>query len=842
MANPKRLKKDFSALSVSPQLRKSLQTISDKCIICKFCKQECAFLQKYGKPKLIADSYDPGDKNHQGMAFECNLCELCTAVCPVDLHPAEMFLEMRREAVRSGQGDLPEHGGILAYEKRGTSQRYTYYALPQDCDTVFFPGCVLPGTRPDTTWSLFEHLRKTIPSLGIVLDCCTKPSHDLGRDDYFTAMFAEMREFLVNHGIRNVIVACPNCYKIFSRYGRDLAVKTIYELLAQGDLPTAKKFAATISVHDPCAVRYEGAIQAAVRDLCTRQGLSLQEMPHHQEKTLCCGEGGSVGFVTPELAKKWAVLRKRETNGNRIITYCAGCANFLSAATPTSHVLDLLVQPEATLAGKAKVAKAPFTYWHRLKLKKRLKTTGDAAITRERTFTAGAEIKKGGASKRLFFIALIIGAILALRFSGATQYLEQGRLRHLIQGYGVLAPIIYMLLYTVAPVFFLPGLPLTVVGGILFGPFWGVVYTITSSTAGACLAFLVSRYIARDWVASKLKGPRWRRLDEGVERHGWKVVAFTRLIPVFPFNLLNYAFGLTKVRFLHYAVATFFFMLPACIAFIVFSSSLLDVLRGKISPTFVAGLLLVVGVSLIPVLYKRYKEKKGTADPLSGKAARPAPEENGPTAPALKKSLINKGIVLALMAAAALAGYQLVSHYWYFLNAYMYTMEFYVLFAANNLKNANLNLFRELLSAMHPSGLAFPMILYSLGVQNFWLPFSKQILPQAAISSWGLGVGGIYTYLSLVIVGFVSFGLGVFFLGDIIPFFQAKSQKNCRQNLTRHAVIPLALLLAVPYVPLSLPGVVAGALRIPWKKALGLMSLGVAVRALWLIFVPQMFT
>jgi uncharacterized membrane protein YdjX (TVP38/TMEM64 family) len=157
----------------------------------------------------------------------------------------------------------------------------------------------------------------------------------------------------------------------------------------------------------------------------------------------------------------------------------------------------------------------------------------------------------------------------------------------------------------------LPGIPLTIIGGILFGPFWGVVYTITSATAGACVAFLISRYVARRWIANRLQSPRWRRLDEGVEKHGWKIVAFTRVVPLFPFNLLNYAFGLTKIKFLHYAVTTFLCMLPACIAFIVFSSSLLDLLRGRISPAFIVGLGLVVLVSLIPLFYQRYKSRKG---------------------------------------------------------------------------------------------------------------------------------------------------------------------------------------------------------------------------------------
>jgi uncharacterized membrane protein YdjX (TVP38/TMEM64 family) len=268
------------------------------------------------------------------------------------------------------------------------------------------------------------------------------------------------------------------------------------------------------------------------------------------------------------------------------------------------------------MSGNVKVSKAPFTYLNRLKLKSFLRQKANGSTIRERTMTIGEEKKKGGLLKRIFFLFLIIAAIFAIRFTGATRYLEQNALRELIQGYGALAPVIYMIVYTVAPALFLPGLPITIVGGILFGPFWGVIYTITSATAGACVAFLVSRYIARDWIQKKLMSPRWRRLDEGVEKHGWKIVAFTRLIPLFPFNLLNYAFGLTKIKFLQYAVTTFICMLPACVAYIVFSSSFLDLLKGKISPMFIIGFGLIVLVSLIPMLYRKYKAKKGLTDPI----------------------------------------------------------------------------------------------------------------------------------------------------------------------------------------------------------------------------------
>jgi uncharacterized membrane protein YdjX (TVP38/TMEM64 family) len=527
-----------------------------------------------------------------------------------------MFLEMRRETVRSGNGNYPEHSVIIGYEKRGTSRRYSYYALPEGCNTVFFPGCTLSGTRPDKVKQLFKYLSNSIPSLGIVLDCCTKPSHDLGRDEYFKAVFNEMREYLVSKGIQKIIVACPNCYKIFKKYGGELSVQTAYNLISNKGIPKTKKVNGTVTIHDPCAIRFDEEIHSSVRDIVKKKGLMFEEMPHIGRKTLCCGEGGSVGFLSPELSKNWGRLRKEESNGKRIVTYCAGCANFLNTITPTSHILDLLFDPEATMSGTVKVAKSPFTYFNRIKLKNYFKDFIKTPTTRERAFIYGEEKKKGGLLKRILFLAALIAVIILIRFTGATSYLEQDALRDLIQGYGVIAPGVYMLVYAIAPALFLPGLPLTIAGGILFGPFWGVVYTIVSATVGACVAFLISRYIARDWIAKKLKSPRWRHLDEGVEKHGWKIVAFTRLIPLFPFNLLNYAFGLTKVKFLHYAAATFVCMLPACIAFIVFSSSLLDIIKGKVSPTFLIGLVLIIVVSLIPMLYRRYKATKGESDPI----------------------------------------------------------------------------------------------------------------------------------------------------------------------------------------------------------------------------------
>jgi uncharacterized membrane protein YdjX (TVP38/TMEM64 family) len=222
-----------------------------------------------------------------------------------------------------------------------------------------------------------------------------------------------------------------------------------------------------------------------------------------------------------------------------------------------------------------------------------------------------ASRKKAAAIRPLLFL-LLIAAVVAVQYVHPEQYLDQERLRQFGASHRVLLPLMYLAVWTVGPLF-LPGLPITLAGGVLFGPFWGVVYVAIGSTLGAALVFLVARYLARDWVAAKLAGTRLVSLDEKVARQGWKIVAFTRLIPIFSFSLLNYAFGLTRISFWPYLAATFVCMLPSTIAFVYFSSNLLDLVHGKISPGLIIGVILVVVVSLIPMIYQWRKAKAGEA-------------------------------------------------------------------------------------------------------------------------------------------------------------------------------------------------------------------------------------
>lgn len=162
----------------------------------------------------------------------------------------------------------------------------------------------------------------------------------------------------------------------------------------------------------------------------------------------------------------------------------------------------------------------------------------------------------------------LLAALLA-GIAVATVYREQfsaTELQNWMQDAGAAAPLVFMALYAAATVLFLPGSILTITGGALFGPVWGTFYSLTGATLGATLAFLVARYLASDWVARKAGG-RLKQLIDGVEAESWRFIAFVRLVPLFPFNLLNYALGLTRIKLFHFIVTSYICMLPGSIAF-----------------------------------------------------------------------------------------------------------------------------------------------------------------------------------------------------------------------------------------------------------------------------------
>jgi uncharacterized membrane protein YdjX (TVP38/TMEM64 family) len=129
------------------------------------------------------------------------------------------------------------------------------------------------------------------------------------------------------------------------------------------------------------------------------------------------------------------------------------------------------------------------------------------------------------------------------------------------------------LIYILATILFIPGSLLTLGAGVLFGVLWGSIYVSIGATIGAAGAFLVGRYLARGWVEKRIEGnDKFKAIDQAVAREGWKIVGLTRLSPVFPFNLLNYAFGITQVSFKDYFFPTWIGITPGTVLYVYIGS------------------------------------------------------------------------------------------------------------------------------------------------------------------------------------------------------------------------------------------------------------------------------
>lgn len=167
----------------------------------------------------------------------------------------------------------------------------------------------------------------------------------------------------------------------------------------------------------------------------------------------------------------------------------------------------------------------------------------------------------------LLLVAMIALGLWAFRHLGVQSVLQRALDR--IADFGVWGPVLFVFTYIVATVFLVPGSVLTLGAGAVFGLASGLIWVTLGANLGALSSFLVGRYFAREWVARRIAGnAAFAAIDKAVANEGWKIVGLTRLSPAFPFTLLNYAFGLSRVSLRDYVVATFFGMMPGTVLYV----------------------------------------------------------------------------------------------------------------------------------------------------------------------------------------------------------------------------------------------------------------------------------
>jgi uncharacterized membrane protein YdjX (TVP38/TMEM64 family) len=206
-------------------------------------------------------------------------------------------------------------------------------------------------------------------------------------------------------------------------------------------------------------------------------------------------------------------------------------------------------------------------------------------------------------------VALALALVAAIAwFATHRSYFAAGHLEAELRAIGPWAPLAFIALYAAATVLFVPGSVMTLAGGALFGPLWGTLWNLIGAVLGATLAFLAARYVAADFVARRAGG-RLKALVEGVEAEGWRFVAFVRLVPLFPFNLLNYALGLTRISITEYVIASAICMLPGAFAYTYLGYA------GREAAAHGAGAIgdialaagLLAAVALLPRLVRRFR-------------------------------------------------------------------------------------------------------------------------------------------------------------------------------------------------------------------------------------------
>lgn len=200
-------------------------------------------------------------------------------------------------------------------------------------------------------------------------------------------------------------------------------------------------------------------------------------------------------------------------------------------------------------------------------------------------------------------VVVIVAAIFLIRQSGVfdgTLKDQVTRLLTFFDGLGFWAPLVFILIWILACIFLLPGLPVSLAGGLIFGAVWGTVWTTIGANIGAAVAFLIGRYAARDMVAGWMeKNEHLKKIDEGVKQQGWRMLLITRLVPIFPFNIQNYVYGLTKIPLSTYVLVTLPSMVPASIAFNFAAGSAREVILAGGQPEAVKKTIVYLAIAAV---------------------------------------------------------------------------------------------------------------------------------------------------------------------------------------------------------------------------------------------------
>jgi Fe-S oxidoreductase len=318
----------------------------DSCSSCTQCGTVCPFLERYGSPEDII-------ANKPQLAFLCTNCTGCDKRCPLELSPSAALFETKQRLIAEQR--VPEKAaralkGAKSFALRGHAAPFLRY---DSKPTVFWPGCSLAGTSPETVESTRPLLASILgEDVGLALDCCFDPLYQMGDIQPVQEACDRIRERISDAGIENLIVGCVNCRKVFERHMEGVNVRHIVEVLPDDILKTVPD--EDLYLHHPCPVYHVDGIAEKTSSIL---GHSMAEDVDEQKIPACCGYGGSLNNQDPDLAVKFTERVTMAAYGASIVTSCMGCKNmFLGKGTNTYHILELItgVKPKDKPVGSAR--------------------------------------------------------------------------------------------------------------------------------------------------------------------------------------------------------------------------------------------------------------------------------------------------------------------------------------------------------------------------------------------------------------------------------------------------------------------------------------------------------
>lgn len=323
----------------STPVSKTLEKIANDCILCGCCLNDCALLSDLGMtPAEIAQAVldDQVDDRLLAAIQRCDLCGNCSAGCLVNLSPAEMFRAAREVLMQKGVMTPDDYDVMLTDRAWNFFSIYRatygidYSDLERDeFEVLFFPGCTLSSYAPELTRAALAWLQQGGETVGLSSLCCGKPLDSIGLSGDASNYLLRLRQFLDRAGSKRIVTACSNCQAHLKAHLPDMEIQSIYALMRQEGIRL--EGAETLTFHDSCPDRDNPHTPADIRALLG--GYPQVEMTSHGQNTICCGSGGIVSMIDPELCAERAERRLAEfaaSGADVCITSCMACAHRLA--------------------------------------------------------------------------------------------------------------------------------------------------------------------------------------------------------------------------------------------------------------------------------------------------------------------------------------------------------------------------------------------------------------------------------------------------------------------------------------------------------------------------------